>query len=63
MLNHLKRWNIWRKHNSNSPIHQFLVLLGLRHSPTLALILTNEEKTIIRKTIERAYEECNSIDV
>lgn len=59
MLDHLKRWNIWRKNNSNGPIHKILVLLGLRYSPTMVLILTYEEK----KSIERTYGECDLMNV
>lgn len=33
---HISMWNEWRKHNTNSKFHKLLVLLGLRHSPTLA---------------------------
>ena len=32
---HISIWNEWRKHNTNSKFHKLLVLLGLRHSPTL----------------------------
>lgn len=31
---HIKRWNSWRKYNSNSWLHKILVLLGVIHSPT-----------------------------
>lgn len=35
IINHISVWNEWRKHNTNSKFHKLLVLLGLRHSPTL----------------------------
>lgn len=31
---HFKKWNSWRKYNTNSWLHKILVLLKLRHSPT-----------------------------
>lgn len=43
LIRHFKRWNIWRKHNANGPIHHFLVLIGLIESPTMHLVFTQEE--------------------
>lgn len=43
IIRHFKRWNIWRKHNCNSKLHQFLVLIGLSNSPTLGSVLLPEE--------------------
>lgn len=40
---HVKRWNKWRKKNTNGKIHKFLVLIGLINSPSMALVLTDEE--------------------
>lgn len=34
LLNHIKNWNEWRKHNRNSKLHQILVLFKFKHSPT-----------------------------
>ena len=33
VINHIKLWNGWRKHNINSKFHKFMVLLGYQ-SPT-----------------------------
>lgn len=35
IIKHFKRWNIWRKRNINGRMHKFLVLVGIRKSPTL----------------------------
>ncbi len=43
MKTRFKRWNEWRKSNMNSKIHQLLVLLGIRKSPTFELFITQEE--------------------
>lgn len=40
---HVKRWNKWRKRNTNGKLHKFLVLIGLQFSPNMSLILTDEE--------------------
>lgn len=34
MISHIKLWNGWRKHNCNSKLHKFLVLIGIDVSPT-----------------------------
>ena len=44
LSNHIKRWNVWRKRNTNSRFHKFLTLLfGCSVSPTFAYTLTEEE--------------------
>ena len=50
ITNHVKRWNKWRKHNLNGPLHKFLVLIGLIKSPTMALVFTDEEVKQILET-------------
>lgn len=42
LVDHFQSWNKWRKHNINSRIYKFLVLVGLQHSPTLALCRTKK---------------------
>ena len=37
LVDRFQRWNKWRKHSMNSRIYKFLVLLGLRYSPTLVM--------------------------
>ena len=44
LIQHIKRWNKWRKHNCNGRFHKLLVLLGMRKSPTFILTLTDEEE-------------------
>ena len=34
LLDHIRIWDKWRKRNTNSKLYKFLVLVGLRHSPT-----------------------------
>lgn len=38
LLDHIKIWNKWRKRNTNSQFYKFLVLVGLRHSPTFMVL-------------------------
>lgn len=53
MLNHIRRWNIWRKRNLNGPIHKILVLFGVTKSPTMASVwLPKEEKEIAKAFVE-----------
>lgn len=43
MIKHFRKWNIWRKHCSNSTIYKFLVLIGLMKSPSMMFVLLPEE--------------------
>lgn len=43
LIRHFKRWNHWRKRNTNSKLHQFLVLIGLHNSPTMNHVILKEE--------------------
>lgn len=43
LIRHFKRWNVWRKRNGNSKLHQFLVLIGLHNSPTMNQVILKEE--------------------
>lgn len=43
IIKHIKRWNVWRKHNKNSIAHKILVLFGIIKSPTLNLTWTKDE--------------------
>ena len=40
---HIKRWNYWRKSNTNNKIHKLLVLLGIIKSPTFEVFLLPDE--------------------
>ena len=52
ILDHIERWNIWRKHNLNSPVHKILVLFGL-YSPTFNMTWTPKEQ----KEYKERYDE------
>lgn len=43
IIRHIKRWNIWRKKNTNGKLHHILVLFGIIKSPTFASVLLPEE--------------------
>ena len=43
MLNHIRRWNIWRKGCLNGPIYKILVLFGVIKSPTMPFAMLPEE--------------------
>lgn len=47
MINHIRRWNIWRKNCLNGPVHKVLVLFGLVKSLTMATVWLPEEWEII----------------
>ena len=54
MLEHIKRWNKWRKGCKwNGPLYKIGVLLGVIDSPTFALTLTDEEIASINRSIDR----------
>lgn len=48
---HFKKWNRWRKGNTNSWFHKLLVLLKLRHSPTFKFTMTDEEEDEMHRFI------------
>lgn len=50
---HVRRWNKWRKNCTNGWFHKFLVLVGLRVSPTMTLMLDDEEVDALTKGINR----------
>lgn len=43
MLDHIRRWNIWRKGCLNGPIYKILVLFGVIKSPTMIFVMLSEE--------------------
>lgn len=43
IIKHFRRWNIWRKRCGNSTVYKFLVLIGMRKSPTMEFTLLPEE--------------------
>lgn len=44
LVDRFQRWNKWRKHSIDGRIYKFLVLVGLRYSPTLTLYRTKKEE-------------------
>ena len=57
LINHIRRWNIWRKGSLNSKIQKLFVLFGLIKSPTMCYILLPEEKIHpIFSTIDEVHE-------
>ena len=43
IIKHIKRWNVWRKHNNNGIVHKILVLFGIIKSPTFNQVWTKDE--------------------
>lgn len=50
---HIIRWNKWRKRCTNGWFHKFLVLVGLRKSPTMMFVLTDKEIEALIEGINR----------
>ena len=55
LINHVKRWNKWRKHCGNGWLHKILVLFG-GYSPTFALTFTDEEIAEFVQILTLAFE-------
>lgn len=53
-LIHIERWNKWRKHSMMSQKYKLLVLVGLVHSPTFVITLTDMELKSITDDMNRA---------
>lgn len=56
MLDHIRRWNIWRKRNVNGPIHKILVLFGVNKSPTMAHVMLPEEEQETMDAFQRSLK-------
>lgn len=52
LFGHIRRWNYWRKRNTNGRLHHILVLLGVVKSPTFAFTLLPEEIDILDEQLE-----------
>lgn len=59
MINHIRRWNIWRKYSANRSIYKILVLLGLLHSPTLGFTLLPEEENEVIRRLQKELKGVN----
>ena len=57
IIKHIQRWNIWRKNSLNGPLHKFLVLVGLRKSPSMRFILTPDEIKEFEEAFEKGLKE------
>lgn len=38
IIKRYKKWKNWKKYNTNGRFYQFLVLIGLAHSPTFEVL-------------------------
>ena len=62
IINHIKRWNKWRKHNCNSLLHKLLVLLHVIYSPTFESVFTDEEELEIKEAFMKGLSDgCSNI--
>ncbi len=62
MINHIQRWNKWRKYNYNSLLHKLLVLLHVIYSPTFEFTFTDAEELKIEEAFMRGFNDgCNNI--
>lgn len=52
IVNHIKRWNEWRKRNTNSKLWKFMVLIGLVASPTFEVHKAYKDWSGISTAIE-----------
>lgn len=43
LVRHIRKWNYWRKRNTNGSLHHILVLFGIVKSPTFASALLPED--------------------
>jgi hypothetical protein len=51
MVKHIKQWNRWRKEYKTNLWHSLLVLIGIRHDITVDIVLTDEEKMTLSKSL------------
>ena len=56
LINHIKRWNKWRKHCGNGWFHKISVLFG-GHSPTFNFTLTDEELEEMEQALIKAMKD------
>ena len=54
MRDRFKRWKSWKKRCMNGPAYKLLVLIGVVHSPTFDLALTEEEWRRLSKSFDRS---------
>ena len=51
---HFQKWNRWRRQNCNSKFYQFLVLIGIRVSPSFSHL---EENEAMMEAMRKGFEE------
>lgn len=56
MINHIRRWNIWRKRCLNGPIHKILVLFGVIKSPSMWFVMLPEEEQEMMDAFRRSLK-------
>lgn len=57
VINHIRRWNKWRKYNLNGRLHKFLVLIGITKSPTMPYVWLDSEYKEFEKGLRKGFEE------
>lgn len=53
IVDHIRRWNVWRKSNLNGHLHHIFVLFGIIKSPTFMLALLPEDKASIEEMVKK----------
>lgn len=54
---HIRSWNEWRKHNTNSKLHKLCVLLNLVNSPTFGSFELIEETARKYNAVSYSYKD------
>lgn len=57
VINHIRRWLKWRKGNLNGRFYKFLVLIGVRKSPTLKYVWLDSEWRAMAKGFRKGMED------
>lgn len=57
VINHIRRWNKWRKGSLNSRFYKFLVLIGIKKSPTMPHIWLDSEWKQFGEGFRKGLEE------
>lgn len=57
MIDHFRRWNIWRKRSLNGPLHKLLVLFRVIESPTMRYVMLPEEESALFMAIQKGISD------
>lgn len=61
IINHIKRWNKWRKHYlPGHKLHKLLVLLHIMYSPTFESIFTDKDEEAFIRGFTDGYNSIKS---